>query len=205
MQADNIQETLMANDSLSGKREHEEEYFRKQDQELVEKMRRAAATAEARRALGAQTGIQDPDLLDDVIRLGFSAETVGLLPLVPILQVAWAEGGVSSAERALIVDLARTRGIVEGSPADAQLSDWLAHRPAPDVFSRAARLVAAIVAAGSSAAPDFSAADLVSQCEKIAAASGGFLGLGKVSPAERTAIEQIQHALESRRRDPDTL
>ena len=189
----------MANDGVSGKREHEEDYFRKQDQELIDKMRRASAAADARTALGARSGIQDPGLLDDVTRLGFSAETVSLLPLVPILQVAWAEGGVSPAERALVVELARTRGIVEGSPADAQLSEWLANRPAPDDFSRAARLVAAIVAAGSSASPEFSADDLVSQCETIAAASGGFLGLGKVSPAERAAIEQIQHALTSRR------
>jgi len=188
----------MAKDDQIGKREHEEDYFRKQDRELIEKMRKAAAAEAVRGPLSAQTGIQDPDLLRDIAALGFSAETVSLLPLVPILQVAWADEGVSPEERKLIVDLARLRGVTEGSPADRQLAEWLAHRPAPDVFSRAGRLVAAMLAAGSAAAHDLSVDDLVKYSEGIAAASGGILGLGKVSGAERAAIEQIQKALKSR-------
>ena len=185
----------MANDDRFGKRDHEEDYFRKQDRELIERMRKAAA---AQSPLGVQSGIQDPDLLRDLAELGFTADTVSLLPLVPVLQVAWAEGGVSPAERKLILDFARLRGVTEGSPADRQLAEWLAHQPSADVFSRASRLVAAMLAAGSGTTHDLSADDLVRYCESIAAASGGLLGLGKVSAGERAAIEQIQTALKSR-------
>ena len=188
----------MANDEQFGKRDHEEDYFRKQDRELIEKMRKAAAHDETLGPLGAQSGIQDPQLLRDIAQLGFSADTVSLLPLVPILQVAWAEGGISPAERTLILEFARIRGIAVGSPADQQLAEWLAHRPSPDVFSRAGRLIAAMLAAGSGTVHDLSAEDLVKYCESIAAASGGILGLGKVSAGERAAIEQIQTALKSR-------
>jgi hypothetical protein len=191
----------MANDDLFGKRDHEEEYFRKQDRELIERMRKAAAAAtagDAHQPLGARSGIQDPDLLRDIAALGFDADTVSLLPLVPILQVAWADADVSAAERTLILDIARIRGIAEGSPADRQLAEWLTHRPSPDVFSRASRLVAAMLAAGSGTAQDLSADDLVKYCETIAAASGGILGLAKVSTTERAAIEQIQTALKKR-------
>ena len=188
----------MAMDDQIGKRDHEEDYFRKQDRELIEKMRKATAAEAVRGPLSAQTGIQDPDLLRDIAALGFSAETVSLLPLVPILQVAWADEGVSPEERKLIVDLARLRGVTEGSPADRQLSEWLAHRPSADVFSRAGRLVAAMLAAGSDATHDLSADDLVKYSESIAAASGGILGLGKVSSSERAALEQIQKVLKSR-------
>ena len=66
------------------------------------------------------------------------------------------------------------------------------------MFSGAARLVAATLAAGSGTAQDLSADDLVKYCESIAAASGGILGLAKVSPAERAAIEQVQTVLKSR-------
>ena len=41
--------------------------------------------------------------------------------------------------------------ILEGSPADRQLADWLAHRPSAEVL-RAGRLIAAMLAAGSGAA-----------------------------------------------------
>jgi hypothetical protein len=198
MAAARQQETQMPTGEPFGKREHEEDYFRKQDQELIAKLRAAAAADAARRALGEQAGIHDPDLLQEIARLGFSADTVSLLPLMPILQVAWADAGVSPAERALIVDVARHRGITEGSAADRQLSEWLAERPAPDVFSRAARLVNAMLAAGSSAVHDLSADDLVEYAERIAAASGGMLGLGAVSSIERAAIEQIKQALKNR-------
>lgn len=184
----------MAKDDQFGKRDQEEDYFRKQDRELIERMRKAAADA----AVGARTGIQDPDLLRDIAALGFNADTVSLLPLVPILQVAWADGDISPEERKLIVDLARTRDIAEGSPADQQLAEWLARSPPAGTFARADRLVAAMLAAHSGPTHDLSAADLVKYCETIAHASGGILGLGKVSAGERAAIEQIQTALKSR-------
>jgi hypothetical protein len=184
----------MAKDDVFGKRDHEDDYFRKQDRELVERMRRASAANEARE----RTGIQDPDLLRDLSELGFTGDTVSLLPLVPILQVAWADADVSPEERKLILEIARIRGIAEGSPADQQLAAWLTHRPAPSVFSGAGRLVAAMLAAGSAATHDLSADDLVKYCESIAAASGGILGLAKVSATERAAIEQVQKALKSR-------
>jgi len=184
-------------DDQFGKRDQEEDYFRRQDRELIERMRKAAA-GDATRPLEDQTGIHDPELLRDIAALGFTAETVSLLPLVPILQVAWAEGGVSAAERKLILDVARHRDITEGSPADKQLAEWLAQKPSADVFARADRLVAAMLAAHAGPAHDLTADDLMKYCETIAHASGGILGLGKVSHAERAAIEEVHKALKSR-------
>lgn len=190
----------MANDdALAGrKRDLEEEYFRKQDEELIERLRKAAAEDSARRELGERSGLTDPDLLRDLDALGFTPETVSLLPLLPILQVAWAEGGISPAERRLILDVARNRGIVEGSLADHQLAEWLAARPSAAVFSRAGRLINAMLAAGSAEMHDLTADDLVKYCESIAAASGGILGIGKVSAQERAALAQVQAALRQR-------
>ena len=186
-------------DGLAGrKRQLEEDYFRKQDQELIERMRKAAAAVREREALEAKTGLHDPELLKDLQELGFTADTVSLLPLMPLLQVAWAEGGVSPQERRLIVDLARRRGITDGSPADAQLSEWLTRSPDTSVFRRAERLIAAVLAAGSSAAGDLTADDLVKYCENIAAASGGILGIGKISAEERTAISDIAARLKAK-------
>ena len=180
------------------KRDLEEEYFRKQDQELIEKMRKAAAADAARRALGEQTGITDPALLREIEQLGFTPDTVVLLPLVPILQVAWAEGGVSPEERKLILDVARARGIAAGSPADSRLAEWMTMRPSADVFTRAGRLISAMLSAHSSEAGALTADDLLKYAENIAAASGGIFGLNKVSKEERAALEQIQAALRNR-------
>jgi hypothetical protein len=189
----------MANDDLlHGKRENEEEYFRKQDQELIAKLRTASAAERTRRELDAATGLHDLELLKDVERLGFTAETASLLPLIPVLQVAWAEGDVTSAERALILDLARHRGIDPDSPAGRQLGLWLEHAPAPSVFTGAMRLIEAMLEAGATGAAAVSADDLVKYCESIAHASGGILGIGAVSSAERRVLEQVETTLKRR-------
>jgi hypothetical protein len=179
-------------------RQHEDDYFRKRDRELIERMRAAAAADQARRDLEAKTGLHDPELLKDLDELGFAPDTIGLLPLVPVIQVAWAEGGVSDAERKLIVQLARSRGIAAGSAADQQLIEWLDRRPSEDVFKRATRLIRAMLDHPTDAAGTLSADDLIKYSEQIAAASGGILGLGKVSGEERATLEQIALALKKR-------
>lgn len=175
----------------------EEEYFRKKDKELIEKMRRAVTATETRAAMGEKTGLTDPDMLQELEALGFTAETVVLLPLVPVVQMSWAEGGVTPAERHLIVKLARARGIDEGGAADRQLSDWLDHRPGAHVFTHATRLIRAMLA--TPAHGDLTVADLVTYCESIADASGGMLGIiGRVSAEERQLLATFTAELKGR-------
>jgi tellurite resistance protein len=174
----------------------EEDYFRKKDRELVEKMRQAAAAEQARTAMGQKVGITDPALLAELESLGFTPETVTLLPLVPVVQVAWAEGGVSAAERALIVKLARSRGITDGSAADRTLTSWLASNPGEAVFAKATRLIRAML--DSPDHGDLTADDVVKQAEAIAAASGGILGMNKISAEERQLLASLAEQLKKR-------
>jgi hypothetical protein len=44
----------------------EEDYFRKKDRELIEKMRKASAEESARRELSAKSGLQDPELVQEL-------------------------------------------------------------------------------------------------------------------------------------------
>ena len=174
----------------------EDDYFRKKDRELVEKIQRAAEAERARADIGKAAGLSDPALADELLGLGFTAETVALLPIVPIVQVAWAEGGVSAAERDLIVRFARGRGIAEGSAADTQLSAWMSARPSEEVFARAGRLIRAMLDSGGSAgvSPD----ELVAYCENIASASGGVFGIGKISGEDRALLSTIAADLKGR-------
>jgi hypothetical protein len=174
----------------------EEDYFRKKDRELLERMRQASAVEEARQEMARKSGVADPELLQDLQELGFTPDTVVLLPLMPVLQMAWAEGGITPAERDLLVRLARSRGVEEGSTADLQLTAWMASRPAETVFSRAGRLIRAMVDSDASGA--LSAEDLVGHCEAIAAASGGVFGIGRISAEERALLSSIAEDLKVR-------
>ena len=176
----------------------EEEYFRKKNRELVDKMRREAADEQARQALQASTGLTDPEALRELQALGFTPETVKLLPLVPVIRVAWAEGGVTLLERQAIMKLARARGIDEGSAADRQLSEWLARCPEEQVFTRATRLIGAILDSPAQSQVGITADDLVKDCERIASASGGIFGLRSISDDERSLLNSIADTLRKR-------
>jgi hypothetical protein len=173
----------------------EDDYFRKKDRELVEKLQRAAEAETARADISKATGLSDPALADELLALGFTGETVALLPIVPIVQVAWAEGGVSAAERDLIVKFARGRGIAAGSAADTQLSAWMSARPSEEVFTRAGRLIRAMLDSGGAG---LNADDLVAYCESIASASGGVFGIGKISGEERALLAKLASDLKGR-------
>jgi hypothetical protein len=177
----------------------EDDYFRKKDNELIERMRKAAAIEQARTDLGRSAGLDDPQLVQELQDLGFTPDTVVLLPLVPIVQMAWAEGGITKAERELIVRLARSRGIEAGSAADQKLTEWMTNHPAEAVFASARRLIRAMLDSGSAPAGDLKADDLVKYCEDIASASGGVLGIGRISAEERALLASIAADLNARR------
>ena len=180
------------------RRASEDDYFRKKDRELIEKMRAAADADRMKNELSTKTGLSDPALLEDLEALGFTPDTISVLPLVPIVEMAWAEGGITPAERTLLVKFARERGIAEGSAADRQLSEWMARQPSTEVFARATRLIRAMLDTGSPEGGTLTADDLIKYSESIASASGGILGIGKISPEERATLAKIVHALKSR-------
>jgi hypothetical protein len=169
----------------------EEEYFHRKEKEVIEKMRVRAAAAEERHRLGQQTGVADEDVLRDLQDLGYTPETVMLLHLVPLIEMAWAEGGVSDKERELIVKAARARRIAEGSPADQQLALWLARRPSGELFEKTLRAIRTILEAQPAEAREASKKDLLSLATAIAAASGGIFGFHTISDEERQTLAHI--------------
>lgn len=186
-------------DDPSGRnRTNEEVYFQKRDRELIEQMRQRAKAQQELRELGEKVGVTDPELSRELAEMGFTPETVKLLPLIPILEMAWAEGEVTTAERKMVVDVARGRGIEAGGTADLQLADWLDRRPEDSVFRRAGRLINALFESGGRfhITPD----DIIKYCEAIADVSGGLFGIRRVSSDERATLSRIASEIKSRQK-----
>ena len=173
----------------------EEEYFHRKEREVIEKMRVRAAAEEQRRRLGEKAGVGDEEVLNDLQDLGYTPETVMLLHLVPLIQTAWAEGGVSEKERSLIVKAARSRGIDEGTPSDQQLSMWLSQRPSDELFEKTLRAIRTVLEAQPADAREASEKDLLSLATAIASASGGIVGFRAVSDEERQILTHISDEL----------
>ncbi len=173
----------------------EEEYFHRKEREVIDKMRVRAAAEEQRRRLGEKAGVADEEVLNDLQALGYTPETVMMLYLVPLIQTAWAEGGVSAKERELIVKAARSRGITEGTPCDQQLNLWLATRPSDEMFEKSLRAIRTILQAQPDSAREASEKDLLSLATAIAAASGGIVGFRAVSAEEQQILKHISDEL----------
>jgi hypothetical protein len=180
----------------------EEEYFRKKELELLEQIRRRATLQAEREELAEATGIADEEILATLREMGYTRETVELLHLVPLVQVAWASGSVTPRERELVLRLSEWRGVRMDSPAWEQLNNWLDERPSDDFFLRTLRVIRRLLDSQTMKEQVTGRTGLISFCIRIANASGGFLGIGsKVSEGEQAAIDQIVEELN--RRNPE--
>ena len=177
----------------------EEEYFRRKERELLEQIRRRAALQAEREELAEATGIADEEILATLREMGYTRETVGLLHLVPLVQVAWASGSVTPRERELVLRLSEWRGVRKDSPAWEQLNTWLDDRPSDDFFLKTLRIIRCLLDFQTVKEQVTGRTDLISFCIRIANASGGFLGVGsKISEGEQVALDQIVEELNRR-------
>ena len=178
-------------------RSKEEEYFLRAEAELLEKVRARAAREAERRAMGEQHGVEDPEILKAFEEAGYDRDTVGILHLVPILQVAWVDGEVSGAEREEILKLAAARGVEEGSRAWDRLRSWLETPPSPEFFERTMAILARLVEVLPEERQASLKSEVLSSALRVASASGGFLGLGnKVSSEEKELLSRFAASFE---------
>lgn len=178
-------------------RGEEAQYFRRKDQELIQKLREKAQLDDLHKRLGEKLQVEDPDLLQKVVAQGLTQESGPALLLAPLVQIAWAEGKVTPEERDEILEIARQRGIEDGSPAHAQLLEWLAKRPSDELFEVSEMSIKVGISVLPPTERDARIKDIVSQCRRVAAASGGsglarLLGLAhSVSQQEEIVLAAI--------------
>ena len=179
-------------------REHalEANYFRQQDAQLIDKLRRNAKLDDIATSLAAMLEVDNPDLLVRARQVGITADTAPALFLAPLVQMAWAENSVGRAERKAVLRLARGRGIDPKSQSYAQLEEWLSVRPAEELFEISYEVLRAGFAVLPRQEADERINRVVESCEEVASASGrgllAPLGLGNtVSRAEAELLERI--------------
>lgn len=181
------------------KRALEEEYFRQKEQELIEKIRLRTAKQAERQELAEAVGVADEEILATLQEMGYTRETVKLLHLVPLVQIAWASGSVTPREREMVVRLSEWRGVEKDSPAWKQLNNWLDQRPSEEFFLTTLRIIRYLFDFQTANEGVADRTDLISFCIRIAMASGGFLGMtNKISEGEQTALDQIVEELTSK-------
>lgn len=140
----------------------------------------------------AALNLPDPKLAERMLMLGFDAETASVLYLLPVIQVAWANGSVSRAERAKIIRILRLREIPEGSRAWQMCETLLDSRPTDAFVHHSRQLLQAVLKSKGRAIETQLELELIALCLDVAEVSGGIFGFGgRVSRAEEEAIREI--------------
>ena len=185
----------MANSGIEERgRSLEEAFFKKQHAEQLEKLRLKQEHEETRRALVEASGIDDdPDLIDRLVAIGIHAETLAALTLIPLVEVAWADGHVDERERKAILKAAESSKIEPGSPSHELLLIWTQDRPAPEMMTSWKDYIRALCAELSDEQKQHLEERIVGRARTVAEAAGGFLGFGaKVSAAEEAVLQELQ-------------
>lgn len=177
----------------------EAEYFFQLDRELIEGMRRRAASQQERLRMAEASHIFEPAILEALENLGFDHDTVTLLFVVPLVQVAWADGSVSQIEHDHIFAVASLRGTAADSPAFGRLAEWLNRRPPEEFFEGALNVISAVLSILPPAEREACRQAIVLCCRDAAAAPCHVIGwVSRVCVAKRKAIEHISARLESK-------
>jgi hypothetical protein len=176
----------------------EDLFFEKENRRLVEKLKAEKEHAEARQALAQLTGLSDEALLDKLVDLGLRTETWAALTLVPLVEVAWADGSVDARERKAVIAGAEANGVVPGSASAELLASWLEQRPSTGYLDAWDATIKALCADLDEGDRNRMRDEILDRARRVAASAGGFLGLGgKISSAEQRVLDALATAFGS--------
>ncbi len=142
--------------------------------------------------------INDDETLRQLVDLDIGSDTLAALSLVPLVEVAWADGNVDADEREAILAAAESQGLKRNSASGKLLGQWLAAKPDPAMLSAWKEYVRALSARLKGEERRMALKQgLLGRARAVAEASGGFLGFGsKVSDSEQAVLDDLERAFQ---------
>lgn len=167
----------------------EDLHYVKSEMELRQELIQAIATERTKQDLARAARTDDDELVEWLFQAGFTAENFPALSLLPIALVAWGSGYVTNEERAVAMQAVEQSEIAGNTAAIAKFESWLDTRPCPDLL----RLWAVITKAQNRRMRLGTQGPIADQMlhlkNRVALASGGFLGFGAICAGEQAVIE----------------
>ena len=136
-----------------------------------------------------------------IANLGFTEDTVRILDLTPLVQMAWADGSVSDQEKELIDRVMEKRGVKKGDRAYDLMHEFLNRRPTDAFFDAAITLIKKMYDALPENKKGRAEKDLVEFCVEVADASGGIFGFNRIESDERKELKKIIESLGAQKTD----
>jgi hypothetical protein len=174
----------------------ENQFYEKENKEKLAAMKAKLDTSSSKEDLRKVSGMTDDAVLDKLVHLKLTANTIAALSLVPLIQVAWADGTIQDNERTAILQGAHGKGLEQGTDGYALLQTWLAKRPSDELLEAWEAYIKALTAQLNDEQNRLLKNQIVGFAKMVAAAAGGILGFGKVSASEEAVLHRIEGAFE---------
>lgn len=173
----------------------EQQWFHEREarlrQEIRDRLERQAMEEANRREIAGSLGTDDKAVVDRIAALGIDGEMARVIHLLPLVQVAWADGTVSVSERRTILEAVAATGVEPGSRAATFITSLLESRPSQTLLDAILSIIRDLLQV-----KGLKANSLIEACQHVATASGGLFGFGnKVSAEEAEAIRRVAKAL----------
>ena len=101
----------------------EEEYFRKKEFALLEKLKAVFQKKVDKESIRRATGVTDEQVLDGLVELQLDGELMRAFQLYPLVEIAWADGDLSETEARSVLAAGAKQGIAPGSRAHQRLEN----------------------------------------------------------------------------------
>ena len=186
----------MSHEALDDRRRAlEEAFFAKQDAVLRQRLAEPAEVRARKEAYTAASGITDAVVLDALVKLDISPETLAAIALVPLVAVAWADGSIDAKERAAVLRAAGEAGLKPGASGYSMLEKWLETAPPAALVDSWKGYVGAITAGMDHASRRALQGPIMDRARTVALAAGGFLGIGmRISDVEEKVLGDLAGA-----------
>lgn len=172
----------------------EEAFFAQENQRLLARLKEKQGRDERRAALRVVMPKADDAFVDHMLDLNIGPEMILAITLVPLVMVAWADGTMAQKEREAILKAAAERSVEPGSAAREVLESWLTRKPDDHLFDAWKRYVRTLGSDLSADEQKRIQEGAVGLARNVAEAAGGFLGLSRISAAEKAVLEEVGKA-----------
>jgi hypothetical protein len=175
----------------------EASFFAKENAKLLERMKAEKTLKAAVEGLAEISGIEDKAVLERLVTLNIELDTWAAISLVPLVEVAWADGKIDDDERRSVLAAAEANGIFPSSPSHQLLESWLAHRPDARLLGAWGEYIVDLCANLGEGEKATVKAKIIGRAREVAKATGGFLGLGaKISTEEEVILQELEKAFD---------
>ena len=130
--------------------------------------------------------------LERLVRLNVRPQTLAALAFVPLIEVVWEDGQVDQEERTVVLEHAMSQGVALGSVEHDLLDRWLTHRPENSLLVAWEHYARGLCERLSPSGRDTLKHELLRGVRDAAEASGGFLGIGKISDKEQQILARLE-------------